>query len=107
MIHRIAAQDLHLSVSKTFALRRGQIAAAVARLRERLRVLPCFEAAVSGIQLYSNEERTRSFIGLSLDQGAARMQVQQTEVSLRTEVSQSNRCLTYGCLCACRASHAP
>ena len=77
VIHRIAAQDLHLSVSKTFALRRGQIAAAVARLRQRLRVLPCFEAAVSGIQLYSNEDRTRSFIGLSLDQGAARMQVQQ------------------------------
>ena len=74
LLHRIPVQDLHISVSRTFALRRVQIKPIVDDLRRTLNALPCFDAAVSGIDLYSNDDRTRSFVGLSLSVGAARMQ---------------------------------
>ena len=75
LLHRIHVQDLHISVSRTFALRRVQIKPVVDDLRRTLRALPCFDAAVSGVDLYSNEENTRSFVGLSLSVGATRMQM--------------------------------
>jgi U6 snRNA phosphodiesterase len=74
LLHRIHVQDLHISVSRTFALRRVQIKPVVDDLRRTLRALPCFDAAVLGVDLYSNEENTRSFVGLSLSVGATRMQ---------------------------------
>jgi len=74
LLHRIHVQDLHISVSRTFRLRRVQIKAVVDDLRRTLRALPCFDATVSGVDLYSNEENTRSFVGLSLSVGATRMQ---------------------------------
>jgi len=74
LLHRIPVQDLHLSVSKTFALRRLQIEPVVELLRQNLNALPRFDAAVSGIDLYSNEDKTRSFVGLSLCLGATRME---------------------------------
>mmetsp|Transcript_99563 Transcript_99563/g.145517 ORF Transcript_99563/g.145517 Transcript_99563/m.145517 type:complete len:385 (+) Transcript_99563:288-1442(+) len=74
LLHRIPVQDLHLSVSRTFALRRQQIEPVVELLRKNLNALPRFDAAVSGIDLYSNDEKTRSFVGLSLCLGATRME---------------------------------
>ena len=74
LLHRIPVQDLHISVSRTFALRRVEIKRVVDDLRRTLNAIPCFDAAVSGIDLYSNDDRTRSFVGLSLSVGAARMQ---------------------------------
>ena len=75
LLHRIPAQDLHLSVSKTFAVRRKQIGPLVNLLRRNINALPCFDAAVSGFDLSSNDDNTRSFVGLSLSVGATRMQV--------------------------------
>jgi hypothetical protein len=75
LLHRIPVQDMHLSISRTFALRRPQIDPVVELLRKNLNSLPGFDAAVSGIDLYSNDDKTRSFVGLSLSLGAMRMQM--------------------------------
>jgi hypothetical protein len=74
LLHRITVQNLHLSLSRTFALRYAQIKPVVELLRKHLNACPCFDAAVSGVDLYSNDDKTRSFVGLSLSLGSTRMQ---------------------------------
>lgn len=74
LLRRIPVQELHLSVSRTFALRRQQIEPLVEQLRRIMQGLPCFDASLEGIDLYSNDEKTRSFVGLSLAGGRTRMQ---------------------------------
>ena len=74
LVHRMPLQELHLSVSRTFALRRRQIEPVVEQLRKTLQASPCFDVALSGVDLYTNDEQTRSFVGLSLSSGRARMQ---------------------------------
>ena len=74
LLRRIPVHELHLSVSRTFALRRRQIEPLVEQLRRNIQGLPCFDASLQGIDLYSNDEKTRSFVGLSLAGGRTRMQ---------------------------------
>uniref|UniRef100_A0A182NZF5 U6 snRNA phosphodiesterase 1 n=1 Tax=Anopheles epiroticus TaxID=199890 RepID=A0A182NZF5_9DIPT len=55
---------MHLSLTKTFTIRHHNIAPFVENLREQLDGRRRFRLEFSGVQVYVNEERTRTFIGV-------------------------------------------
>mmetsp|Transcript_54547 Transcript_54547/g.111287 ORF Transcript_54547/g.111287 Transcript_54547/m.111287 type:complete len:256 (-) Transcript_54547:53-820(-) len=72
-LHRVPGDDQHLSLSRTFALRRHQIEPLVQHLKSQLRTLPCFEVELAGADVLANDDRTRSFVGLKLKAGTEKM----------------------------------
>ncbi len=84
-LHAVPADEMHISLSRTFALRRHQIEPLVALLAERLRAVPRFPAALRGGRIYANDERTRTFAGLRVCDGQERMRrlIAATDTALR------------------------
>jgi hypothetical protein len=66
---RIPQEDLHISLSRTFALRRPQIEPFMKQLKLRVGRERTFTAVLKGASLYSNEEGSRSFVGVNLTYG--------------------------------------
>jgi hypothetical protein len=80
--HRIATADLHLSLSKTFTLKHHEILPFVDALRVHLKPFTSSsspfaaasasagagvaECVLRGFEFYTNEQRTRSFVALSV-----------------------------------------
>jgi 2'-5' RNA ligase len=85
VLHAVPAEEMHVSLSRTFAVRRHQIEPLVALLTERLRAVPRFPAALRGGRIYSNDERTRTFAGLRVCAGQERMRrlIAATDAALR------------------------
>ena len=84
-LHAVPADEMHISLSRTFAVRRHQIEPLVAALAERLRAVPRFPAALCGGRIYANDERTRTFAGLRVCAGQERMRrlIAATDAALR------------------------
>eukprot|EP00741_Cyanophora_paradoxa_P025680 tig00000388_g24783.t1 len=61
--------EYHVSVSRTFVLRREQIAPFVASLRKAMRNTARYKAALSGVEFFTNEEQTRSFVSIPIRKG--------------------------------------
>ncbi|XP_307963.5 U6 snRNA phosphodiesterase 1 [Anopheles gambiae] len=55
---------MHLSLTKTFTIRHHNINPFVSNLREQLAGRRRFRLEFSGVQVYVNEERTRTFLGV-------------------------------------------
>jgi hypothetical protein len=72
-VHRLPLSELHLSLSRTFAVRRPDIEPLVQLLADNLRALPRFSGTLRGAELYTNEDATRTFVGLRLASGEQRM----------------------------------
>jgi len=72
VLHRIPLSEVHLSLSRTFAVRRPQIDNLVQLLRDQLHALPRFTASLCGASLYTNDDASRTFVGLRLDAGEKR-----------------------------------
>lgn len=60
----ISIDQMHLSLSKTFTIRHHNITPFVENLREQLGGHRRFRLEFSGLQVYMNEERTRTFLGV-------------------------------------------
>ena len=71
-VHAVPLDEMHVSLSRTFAVRRHHIEPLVALLAERLRAVPRFTMALRGGRLYANDEGTRAFAGLRVRSGQAR-----------------------------------
>jgi 2'-5' RNA ligase len=86
VLHRIPLSEVHLSLSRTFAVRRPQIDSLVQLLRDQLHALPRFTATLCGAALYSNDDASRTFVGLRLDGGEKRthMMVRGVDRALET-----------------------
>jgi len=68
-VHMLMSDEFHISLSRTFAVRRHQIEPMVQQLRMELRSQPEFGGRLEGVGLYTNDERTRSFVGLRVSSG--------------------------------------
>uniref|UniRef100_A0A182MBL8 U6 snRNA phosphodiesterase n=1 Tax=Anopheles culicifacies TaxID=139723 RepID=A0A182MBL8_9DIPT len=60
----VPIERMHLSLTKTFTIRHHNIAPFVDNLREQLNGHRRFRLDFSDLQLYVNEERTRTFLGV-------------------------------------------
>uniref|UniRef100_A0A182RH16 U6 snRNA phosphodiesterase n=1 Tax=Anopheles funestus TaxID=62324 RepID=A0A182RH16_ANOFN len=60
----IPIEQMHLSLTKTFTIRHHNIAPFVENLRDQLAGHRRFRLEFSGLQVYVNEERTRTFVGV-------------------------------------------
>jgi 2'-5' RNA ligase len=68
-LHTIPVDELHVSLSRTFAVRRHHIEPLVALLTDRLRATPRFTISLRGGRLYANDDNTRTFAGLRVRTG--------------------------------------
>ena len=73
VLHSVSMDEAHVSLSRTFAVRRHHIEPLVAQLAERLRAVPRFVAALGGGRLYANDEGTRTFAGIRVCSGQERV----------------------------------
>jgi len=60
--------DAHISLSKVFALRKGEIGAMEAALRAALRETRATEATFDRARVFVNDSRTRAFVALGFDE---------------------------------------
>ncbi|XP_052902370.1 U6 snRNA phosphodiesterase 1 [Anopheles moucheti] len=60
----VAIERMHLSLTKTFTIRHHNISPFVENLREQLVGHRRFRLEFSGLEVYVNEERTRTFVGV-------------------------------------------
>jgi len=72
-LQTILGDDRHLSVSRTFALRRHQIEPLVQDLKARLKTIPSFEIEMCGWDVLSNDDATRSFVVIPLRSGLEKL----------------------------------
>ncbi|CAK1556270.1 unnamed protein product [Leptosia nina] len=60
-------EDLHISVSKTIVLKYHLISSFTTSLQKELSVLKTFAIGFDSVQIYTNEEKTRTFLALNAD----------------------------------------
>mmetsp|Transcript_55581 Transcript_55581/g.130190 ORF Transcript_55581/g.130190 Transcript_55581/m.130190 type:complete len:266 (-) Transcript_55581:71-868(-) len=72
-LHTVLGDDRHISVSRTFALRRHQIESLVQDLKTQLKSIPSFEIQLSGSEVLTNDDKTRSFVVVRLTAGVEKM----------------------------------
>ncbi|XP_017483767.1 PREDICTED: U6 snRNA phosphodiesterase isoform X1 [Rhagoletis zephyria] len=61
-------EDLHISLSRTVVLQYHHIDSFVESLRNKLEVTASFSISLSRLHIYTNEERTRTFIAFKVDE---------------------------------------
>lgn len=59
-------KDLHLSLSRTVAIRHHWIQPLTDRLQRRFKMLPKTCCEISSVKLYTNDEKTRTFLSLTV-----------------------------------------
>lgn len=65
--------DLHISVSKTVILRHHWIQPFVDSLKNKLQHISRFFMTLDSLKFYTNEEKTRTFLGIQLNQGTQQL----------------------------------
>ena len=65
--HAIAGDDIHLSLSRAFALRQHQVGPFTRALREALAAQGCFWSTVAGHTVFTNDDGSRSFVALLVE----------------------------------------
>ncbi|XP_077982986.1 U6 snRNA phosphodiesterase 1-like isoform X2 [Glandiceps talaboti] len=76
-------EDFHISLSRTVILRHHWIDSFIDSVRQRLSNWPSFTLTFETPEFYTNEEKTRSFLGLKISAGHDNL------LSLTTEIDQS------------------
>lgn len=64
---------VHISLSKTVLLRRSDVTSFIDQLRQAVAAEAVFEAMLEGAQLFVNEDRSRSFVGVLPTAGSERL----------------------------------
>ena len=72
-LHAIDPPEMHVSLSRTFAVRRHHIGPLVELLTQRLGDFSAFSMTLSGAKFYCNDEQTRTFVGIKVMDGADRV----------------------------------
>jgi len=67
------AKDFHISLSKTIVLRHHWIQPFVESLKLRLQHIKRFFLTYQALKFYTNEEKTRTFLGIQVDRGDSQL----------------------------------
>ncbi|CAI9616561.1 unnamed protein product, partial [Staurois parvus] len=82
-LHLTKMEEFHISQSQTVILRHHWIEPFIQSLRERLRLVNRFLCIANRLKVYTNQEKTRTFLGLEVTVG------QQQLLDVVSEVDQS------------------
>lgn len=69
----VLAEHFHISVSRTVVIRYHWIANLVASLRKSINGLESFQLSLNCLEVYCNEDKTRTFLGLKIDSGVEKL----------------------------------
>ncbi|XP_026481628.1 U6 snRNA phosphodiesterase [Ctenocephalides felis] len=61
--------DYHISVTKTFVLRHHLIEPFVKTVKDNIKSIEKFDITFGDLQIYTNEDKTRTFVGLKVSSG--------------------------------------